>query len=563
MFNRKDLATLQREAAHTGEGSLKRVLGPVQLIALGIGCIIGAGIFVMTGTAAAEHAGPALMISFIIGAIACGFAGLCYAELSSVIPVSGSAYTYSYATMGELVAWIVGWCLVLEYGVASATVAVGWSGYFVSFLKDFGIVINPVFTQPYGTFVTLADGSQTTALFNAPAFFSMLVVTGILMKGIKESANLNNIMVAIKLIVILVVIAVGAFYVNTDNWFPFIPEPVGNKFGWSGVLSATTVIFFAYIGFDAVSTAAQEAKNPQRDMPIGILGSLLICTVLYIAVVAVLTGVVHYSTLNVPDPIAVAVDAMEKPWLSFLVKIGAVTGLFSVMLVCTYSQIRINYVMAKDGLISPIFAKVHAKNQTPYQNTAICGLLIATVAAIMPLGVLGTLVSVGTILAFAIACVGVLYLKKTQPDLHRPFKTPFMPWVPIGGILCSLAVLLGLPIPHFGVTDPATLQNVIGCVGSTCLSVIGGASSDTMRHFIMWMGAGLAVYALYGMRHSKLFDAANCKISCSLRKAVGIALALTVGFFVYKEVTHVTAATTIEPPVVSDGTTIQAPEAAE
>lgn len=538
MLAKKDLALLQKEAAATGDGQLKRVLGPIQLIALGIGCIIGAGIFVMTGTAAAEHAGPALMISFIIGAIACGFAGLCYAELSSVIPVSGSAYTYSYATMGEVVAWIVGWCLVLEYGVASATVAVGWSGYFTSFLRDFGMVINPIFTQPYGTIVTLADGTTDTALFNAPAFFSMLVVTGILMKGIKESATLNNIMVAIKLAVILAVIAVGAFYVNTENWFPFIPEPVGNKYGWSGVFSATTVIFFAYIGFDAVSTAAQEAKNPQKDMPIGILGSLVICTLLYIAVVAVLTGVVHYSTLNVPDPIAVAVDAMNQPWLSFLVKVGAITGLFSVMLVCTYSQIRINFVMAKDGLISPIFAKVHPENKTPYHNTAICGLLIALVASVMPLDVLGTLVSVGTILAFMIACVGVLYLYRTQPNLERPFTTPFKPWVPLGGILSCLAVLFGLPMLKFGV-DPETLQNVLFCTSdNTCLTLLGGASEETLRHFFIWMGAGVAIYALYGFRHSKMYDGQPHPRTNAMRILLGLFVAGVVAYAVMNEVNH-------------------------
>ena len=542
MFAIKDIIEIQREAALEGASGLKRVLGPWQLIALGIGCIIGAGIFVMTGEAS-QHAGPALILSFVLGAIACGFAGLCYAELASVIPVSGSAYTYSYATLGEIVAWIVGWCLILEYGVASSTVAVGWSGYFVSFLRDLGMVIPPVLTQPYGTIVTLADGSTAKAILNLPAFFSMMVVTGILMLGVKESAALNNIMVAIKVTVILMFIAIGAFYIMPENWTPFVPLKTlpdgGQVSDYGGIVTGAGLIFFAYIGFDAVSTAAQEAKNPQRDMPIGILGSLIICTVLYMAVAAVMTGVVDYKSLAVPDPIAVAVDAMKASnpdsmllsWLAPIVKIGAITGLFSVMLVCTYSQIRINFVMARDGLLPPLFSKVNERTRTPVANTLVCGFIIATIAAFMPLSALGTLVSMGTLIAFIIVCVGVIYLRKTQPGLARPFRTPWVPLVPIGGILACAYLVTGLPL-------------------------------KTLEHFFIWLCLGMAMYMLYGFTRSQLHEPAK---DFKLRKAIGIvSLLIVVGYPFYlshvdqpsnKETltTMVEGTTPEESPVVKDG----------
>jgi APA family basic amino acid/polyamine antiporter len=505
MFAIKDIIEIQREAAAEGAGGLKRVLGPWQLIALGIGCIIGAGIFVMTGEAA-QHAGPALVLSFILGAVACGFAGLCYAELASVIPVSGSAYTYSYATLGEIIAWVVGWCLILEYGVASSAVAVGWSGYFVSFLRDWGLVISPVFTQPFGTEVTLADGTVTTSLLNAPAFVAMMVVTGILMLGVKESTSLNNIMVIIKSAVIVSFIAIGAFYIVPENWVPFIPLdtlPDGTETPrYSGIVAGAGLIFFAYIGFDAVSTAAQEAKNPQRDMPFGILGSLVICTILYMAVAAVMTGVVDYKALAVPDPIAVAVDAMKAAdpdsvllsWLVPVVKIGAITGLFSVMLVCTYSQIRINFVMARDGLLPKIFSEVNEKTHTPVKNTLICGLVIASIAAFVPLHALGTLVSMGTLIAFSIVCVGVIYLRKTQPDLPRPFRTPLVPFVPLGGILACAYLISGLPWA-------------------------------TLEHFAIWLALGIAIYFLYGYTRSQLHEPAK---DFALRKPIGVLALLLV-----------------------------------
>ena len=534
MFAIKDIIEIQREAASEGEHGLKRVLGPWQLIALGIGCIIGAGIFSMTGEAS-QHAGPALVISFLLAATACGFAGLCYAELAAVIPVSGSAYTYSYATLGEIVAWIVGWCLVLEYGIASSTVAVSWSGYFVNFLRDFGVHIPPQLMAAYGTQLievpNLGNGAgiiagwqlfndslrdqlvaagvnittlpQAVSIFNLPAFVSMAIVTGILMLGVKESASLNNIMVIVKCTVILVFIAVGVFYIMPEHWTPFIPLktlPDGTTHSnYGGIVEGAGKIFFAYIGFDAVSTAAQEAKNPQRDMPMGILGSLVICTVLYIAVALVMTGVVDYRALAVPEPIAVAVDAMKaqaggsSAWFSvlvFFIKIGALTGLFSVMLVCTYGQIRINYVMSRDGLLPPIFSKLNPKTKTPVANTLICGLVIALVASFMPLSALGTLVSMGTLLAFTIVCIGVIYLRKKSPELERPFRCPWVPFVPVCGILACLYLMIqGLPL-------------------------------KTLEHFFIWMALGFAVYFLYGFTKSQLHEPAK---DFKGRKLIGIA----------------------------------------
>lgn len=468
----KSLALIENEL-EAGK-SLRRALGPWQLISLGIGCIIGAGIFVMTGTAAANYAGPALALSFILGAIACGLTGLCYAELSSMIPLSGSAYTYTYYTLGEQVAWAVGWCLVLEYGIAASTVAVGWSGYFVSFLADFGLVIPPTWTQPTGALVTLADGSTTSALFNLPAFLISLVVTGILIKGVKESAVVNSVIVVIKLVVILTFIAVGVFYINTDNWVPFIPaNEGGSRYGFSGVLTGASAIFFAYIGFDAVATASQESKNPQRDIPIGILGSLFICTILYIVVGLVLTGIVHYTKLDVPDPIALAVNYMNLPWLAFGVKIGALMGLSSVMLVLTYGLIRINYSMARDGLLPSAFSKIHTRFHTPHQSTLIGGTVIALTAGFTPISTLGHLVSMGTLASFAVVCISVLYLRRKQPDLARPFRCPLVPWVPIGGIFACAYLIYGLP-------------------------------KETLSNFVLWLTIGVVIYLLYGMRYSKL-----------------------------------------------------------
>ncbi|MGE3713040.1 MAG: amino acid permease, partial [Alphaproteobacteria bacterium] len=385
-FIRKPVKLIQAE---TERSELQRSLSAANLVSLGIGCIIGAGIFVMTGQAAAQYAGPAIMISFVIAGLCCAFAGLCYAELASMLPVSGSAYSYAYASLGEVVAWIMGALLLLEYGVASSTVAVGWSGYVASFLEGtMGIVI-PEHLRTATISMTENHELVFNNSFNLPAFLGILIVTLLLVKGVKESATVNNVIVAIKVAVILLFIAAGAFYVNPDNWHPFIPEPDGDRYGWNGIARAAGVVFFAYVGFEAVSTAAQEAKNPQRDMPIGIIGSLIVCTILYMMVSAVLTGIVPYTILDVPDPMAVAVDAIGLDWLAFLVKVGAIAGLSSVMMVLLYGQTRIFFTMSRDGLLPPAFHKVHPKFKTPYINTLVVGVFVAFVAASTPSGSLG------------------------------------------------------------------------------------------------------------------------------------------------------------------------------
>lgn len=471
---KKSIASIQAES---GTSELKRTLSAANLVSLGIGCIIGAGIFVMTGQAAANYAGPAIILSFVIAGLCCAFAGLCYAELASMLPVSGSAYSYSYASLGEIFAWIMGWLLLLEYGVAASTVAVGWSGYVVSFLGNFGIAIPDMLTTP-----TLKMDHDTHSLlftggFNLPAFIGILAMTCLLVVGVKESATVNNIIVAIKVSVVLLFIGVGAFYVSPENWQPFIPENTGvtGQYGWSGILRGAGVVFFAYVGFEAVSTAAQEAKNPQRDIPIGILGSLVVCTILYMCVALVLTGVVPFTELNVPDPMAKAVDAVGLPWLSFLIKIGAIAGLTSVMMVLLFGQTRIFYTMARDGLMPSAFAKVHPKFQTPYVNTIVVGIIIAFVAAATPIDILGDLVSLGTLTAFSIICFTVLYLRKKEPELNRPFKVPFSPYFPTLGILFCGYLIYGL------------LSNPI-----------------TVKFYIIYVTTGLAIYLFYGHKHSKL-----------------------------------------------------------
>jgi APA family basic amino acid/polyamine antiporter len=485
LFRRKQIAALQTEAA---QGDLHRVLGAGNLTALGIGAIIGAGIFVLTGRAAAQYAGPGIVYSFLLAGLACAFAGLCYAEFSAMIPIAGSAYTYSYATLGEFFAWIIGWDLILEYLFASATVAVGWSGYVVSLLKDFGIVVPPQWAAaPYdhvaptdagwNVWRIFTEGWTTTgAVLNVPAMLIVGVVTILLVVGIKESTRFNNVIVVLKLAVILAFIGFGAAYVNADNWQPFVPPAEGDgRFGWGGVLRGAGVIFFAYIGFDAVSTAAQEVKNPQRDMPIGILASLAVCTVLYVAVALVLTGIVSFRELDVPDPIAVGIDAAGPglAWLRPVVKIGAVAGLSSVILVMLLGQPRIFYSMARDGLLPRVFGAVHPRFRTPWVASLGTGAVAMVVAGLFPIGLLGELVSIGTLLAFVIVCAGVLVLRYTDPQIHRPFRVPFVPFVPIAGVLACGYLMIGLPL-------------------------------DTWARLIVWMALGIVIYFGYGRRHSRL-----------------------------------------------------------
>jgi len=462
----------------SGKGQeLKRTLSASNLVALGIGCIIGTGIFVLTGTAAANHAGPALTISFIISAFGCVMAGLCYAEFAAMIPVSGSAYSYSYATLGEFIAWFIGWDLILEYLFASSTVAVGWSGYVVSFLNDWGIHIPAYLCQAPFDHIPGEGWILTGSLINFPAIFIVLLVAGLLITGIKESVTVNNIIVVVKLAVILLFIGFGLSYIDTTNWIPYIPENTGNfgEFGWSGILTGAGVIFFAYIGFDAISTVAQETKNPQKDMPKGILISLLVCTVLYVLVTAVLTGIVNYKELNVAAPIALAIDKVGDAlmWLRPLVKVGAIAGLSSVILVMLMAQSRIFYSISKDGLLPPIFSKVHKRFKTPHITTVIVGLVSATIAGLFPINILGELVSIGTLMAFTIVCISILILRKKRPEIHRPFKTPWVPLVPILGALICTAQMIALPF-------------------------------DTWLRLIIWMIVGVVIYSLYGIKHSKM-----------------------------------------------------------
>jgi len=448
MMLRKSVAQVQRE---TQTSELKRSLGPWNLVFLGIGCIIGAGIFVRTGNAAALHAGPAVLISYVIAGIVCAFAGLCYAELASTLPVSGSAYTYSYTTIGEFAAWIMGALLLLEYGLAASVVSVGWSGYMVSLLADIGLHIPPTLTGPMGHPKELADGTVITTVFNLPAFLVCAALAILLVVGVSESAKFNNVIVAIKVTVLTAFILVGGAIIlanlptYTPNWDPFIPPPTGEKgeFGWSGILRAASIVFFAYIGFEAVSTAGQEAKNPAKDMPFGIIGSLVICTVIYILVSIVLTMIVPYTKLNVPDPVAVAVDAFGPQWGWFAktIKVGAIIGLTSVILVLMYGQTRIFYTMARDGLLPKVFSRVHPKFRTPWINTLVVGLLVATAGGFFDINFLGDATSVGTLAAFGIVCLTVIWLRRTHPDIPRGYKVPLYPALPALGILSCFALI--------------------------------------------------------------------------------------------------------------------------
>src|SRR5512137_967123 len=464
------------EADESGN-ELNRTLDARALVLLGIGAIIGTGIFVLTGTAAANHAGPALVISFLIAGLGCALAGLCYAEFSAMIPVAGSAYSYSYATLGELVAWFIGWNLILEYLFAAGTVAVGWSGYVVSLVEQFGYhlpdaLTNAPFTKGAGHFEIVRTG----AIINLPAVLVIAAMTALCYVGIHQSARFNAVVVAIKVAVIVLFIGFGMWAVDGANWQPFIPQNTGQfgQFGWSGVVQASGIIFFAYIGFDAVSTAAQEAKNPQRDMPIGIMGSLIVCTILYVAVSAVLTGMVPYTNLNTPAPVALALDMHpELSWLAGWIKLGAIAGMTSVMLVMMLGQPRIFYAMSRDGLLPPLFRKVHPTHKTPYVGTLVTGTLAALIGGLFPVTILGELVSIGTLLAFTTVCIGVLVLRYTRPDLPRPFKVP-APWfVCIAGAVVCTGMMVSLP-------------------------------HDTWVRLAGWTAIGFLIYAFYGFRHSEL-----------------------------------------------------------
>ncbi len=499
----KPLDTLLREAEHEGEHSLKRALGPVNLIALGIGATIGAGIFVLVGTVAAQNAGPAVVLSFILAGVGCIFAGLCYAEFASLIPIAGSAYTYGYATLGEIFAWVIGWDLIIEYAFGAAAVASGWSGNIISLLQDFGLQFPPQLTATPGVEMVfhagrwqpLASVTQALAaagidpgtlphargLFDFPAFFVVMFVTAILVFGIRESANLNSAIVFVKVGTVLVFIVIAGAFLSkhpnlaTSNWTPFIPPNAGafGHYGWSGIARGSGAIFFAFIGFDAVSTAAQEARNPKRDMPIGILGSLGICTLLYIAMGALLTGVVHYSQLNVAAPIALGIDATGVRWGSLVVKTGAFAGMSTTMLVMLLGQSRVFFSMSRDGLLPSWAGRVHPRFRTPWISSILVGLFVGIFAALVPISTLGQLTSIGTLLAFVIVCAAVLVLRKRRPDLPRPFRTPFVPAVPVLGIAISLLMMLSLPL-------------------------------DTWIRLLVWLAVGLLIYFVYGRHHSRV-----------------------------------------------------------
>jgi APA family basic amino acid/polyamine antiporter len=431
LFRTKSVEVLLAELA--GEHQLRRVLGPVSLTALGVGAIIGAGIFVLTGLAANQFAGPGLVLSFVVAGFGCALAGLCYAEFAAMVPVAGSAYTYAYATLGELLAWIIGWDLVLEYAVASSTVAHGWSGYFASFLGIFGVSLPQAWTQnPFDFDPETGAWFVTGAICNLPAGLVVLLITILLVIGIRESARFNAAMVMLKLAVVLFVIVVGAGYIETKNWSPYLP------YGVSGVLKGSAYIFFAYIGFDSVSTHAEEARNPQRDVPLGILVSLGLCTILYILVAAVLTGMIPYSQIDIHAPVANAFKVRGLAVAEFLISLGAVVGITSVLLVLLLSQARVLLAMARDGLIPrSFFAAVHPRFRTPHKATILTGVLVAFVAAVFPLKLLADLVNIGTLMAFVIVCAAIIVMRRTNPDVPRPFRTPFVPWVPIAGMLMN------------------------------------------------------------------------------------------------------------------------------
>ena len=484
LFIKKPLSLLQSEAENSGSHTLKRVLGPIGLIAFGVGVIIGAGLFSITGTVAAEYSGPAITLSFAIAAIGCALAGLCYAEFSSMIPVAGSAYTYSYATMGELIAWIIGWDLVLEYTVAAITVAISWSQYLVKYLHDIGIHLP----------IELTACSWDGGIINLPAAGIVIVMSLFLIRGTRESSLINNIIVFLKVGVILTFIILGWQYIKTDNLTPYIPENTGvlGEFGWSGILRGAAVVFFAFLGFDAISTAAQETKNPKRNMPLGILMSLLICVVLYMGFGHVMTGVAHYTEFAGQQgmaPVAIAIDHMGTVnangelvsnyiWLNKAITLAILFGYCSVILVVLMAQSRVFMAMSHDGLLPPVFSKINSRFRTPIYNTVIFMVVVSTLAALVPARLAGEMTSIGTLFAFTLVCGGVLIVRKTMPHVPRTFRTPFVPYIPVAGILVCVGLMLFLP-------------------------------ADTWIRLVMWMVIGLDIYSNYGIRHSHLENGMN------------------------------------------------------
>jgi basic amino acid/polyamine antiporter, APA family len=470
LFQRKKMAELQEDSRGV---QLHRTLGPLNLIALGIGAIIGAGLFSLTGLAAADNAGPAVVISFMIAAIGCAFAGMCYSELASMIPVAGSAYTYAYATLGEIVGWVIGWDLVLEYAVGAGTVSVSWSRYVTAFLRDVGINLPAQWTMsPFET-AALADGTIVHGIVNLPAVFIIVAISALLIRGIKESARVNAVIVVIKVAVVLAVVGAGIFYIKAQNYVPFIPENTGTfgEYGWSGILRGAGVIFFAYIGFDAVSTAAQETKHPQRDMPIGILGSLLICTVLYIAFGFVLTGLVNYKDLhNDAHPVVTAINQTPFHWLKTATTLGVIGGFTTVMLVMLLGQSRVFYAMSRDGFLPEAFSALHPEWKTPWISNLVFMAATGLLGGLVPIRVLGHMTSIGTLLAFIIVCAGVMILRKTHPELERGYRVPLVPLVPVGGILVCLAMMVSLDI-------------------------------DTWIRLVAWLAVGMAIFFGFSRRH--------------------------------------------------------------
>lgn len=490
---RKPIEALQQEARTAG---LKRTLGPLNLVFLGIGCILGAGIYVLPGNAAASFAGPAVMLSFAIAGTACALTALCYAELASTIPVSGSAYNYCYAALGEVFAWSLGWLLLLEYGLAAALLAVGFSGYLSSLLADFGVVIPETLATPFVQAGPATEGSRffVSGGCNLVAALVILAITAVLIVGINASARVNNLLVAVKVAVLVAFVAIGIGAVEPQNWTPFVPESEGGfAYGWAGVARAASILFFAYIGFETVSTAAAEARNPQRDLPIGILGSLTVCTLVYIAVAAVLTGIVPYRQLGVPDPIAVAVDRIGLPQFAVMIKIGALMGLASVLLVNAYGQSRVSFAMSRDGLLPPLFGRVHERFRTPHLGTLVLGLIAAASAALLPLSLLGDLISLGAGLSFATVCLTQMWLRSTRPDLERSFH------VPLGGFRIGRAWIGFLPA--------AGLLLCLGMIVPIIIDIIGQARQGEPLPAIILVGyalAGMVMYFTYGMHHSRL-----------------------------------------------------------